>query len=45
MPKVDWFAKQREALGLEALVYAFMAVGLPALIPYDAPLRYHALMS
>ena len=27
MPKVRWFANQREALGLEAAVYAFMAVG------------------
>ena len=45
VPKVAWFAKQREALGLEALVYAFMAVGVPALKPYDAPLRFHALMS
>jgi hypothetical protein len=27
MPKVRWFANQREALGLEAMVYAFMAVG------------------
>ncbi len=27
MPKVRWFANQREALGLEAVVYAFMAVG------------------
>jgi hypothetical protein len=27
MPKVRWFANEREALGLEAAVYAFMAVG------------------
>jgi hypothetical protein len=27
MPKVRWFANQREALGLEAALYAFMAVG------------------
>ena len=27
VPKIRWFAKQREALGLEAAVYAFMAVG------------------
>ncbi len=28
MPKVRWFANQREALGLEAAVYAFMAAPL-----------------
>ena len=27
MPKVRWFTNQRDALGLEAAVYAFMAVG------------------
>ena len=27
VPKIRWFANQREALGLEAAVYAFMAVG------------------
>ena len=25
----DWFARQREAVGLEASLYAFMAVGQP----------------
>ncbi len=27
VPDITWFARQREALGLEATVYAFMAVG------------------
>ena len=27
VPKIDWFARQREAVGLEASLYAFLAVG------------------
>jgi hypothetical protein len=27
VPDIAWFARQREAMGLEATVYAFMAVG------------------
>ena len=27
VPDIPWFARQREALGLEALVYAFLALG------------------
>ena len=36
MPLVRWFVTQREALGLEAAVYAFMAVGelFRCLVPY-----------
>ena len=35
MPDITWFARQREALGLEASVYAFMAVGLSH--PHTSP--------
>ena len=28
MPQIAWYATQREALGLEAAVYAYLAVGL-----------------
>jgi hypothetical protein len=36
MPLVRWFVTQREALGIEAAVYAFMAVGelFRCLVPY-----------
>jgi hypothetical protein len=27
VPRVAWFARQREALGLEAMLYAFIAIG------------------
>ncbi len=27
VPRVSWFARQREALGLEAMLYAFIAIG------------------
>ncbi len=27
VPKIFWFARQREAVGLEASLYAFLAVG------------------
>ncbi len=28
VPRVAWFARQREALGLEAMLYAFIAIGI-----------------
>lgn len=27
VPRVDWFARQREALGLESMLYAYIAIG------------------
>jgi len=39
VPKVDWFARQREALGLESMLYAYIAIGAaPMLI---LPLTLH----
>ena len=37
VPKVAWYSTQREALGLEASVYAFMAVGRLTLLLYLDP--------
>ena len=34
VPDIAWFARQREALGLEATVYAFMAVGSTCPFPF-----------
>ena len=28
VPRVAWFARQREALGLESMLYAYIALGL-----------------
>ena len=28
VPRVAWFARQREALGLESMLFAFMAIGI-----------------
>jgi hypothetical protein len=39
VPDIAWFARQREALGLEATVYAFMAVG--GTKPYTFSMPYH----
>ena len=33
VPDIAWFARQREAMGLEAMVYAFMAVGIASSFP------------
>ena len=38
VPDIDWFARQREALGLEASVYAYRAVGQSSPHPYPVPL-------
>ena len=27
VPRVAWFARQREALGLESMLYAYIAIG------------------
>ncbi len=33
VPRVAWFARQREALGLESMLYAYIALGsVPILI-------------
>ena len=37
VPKVAWYSTQREALGLEAAVYAFMAVGRSTLLLFLDP--------
>ncbi len=37
VPKVAWYSTQREALGLEASVYAFLAVGRLTLLLYFDP--------
>jgi hypothetical protein len=42
VPDLPWFSRQREALGLEASVYAFIALGNPQLFPSPKPLRSHS---
>jgi len=40
VPDITWFARQREAMGLEAMVYAFMAVGRTS--PFPSAVIYPA---